>query len=895
MSTMVGMSALNGRETPSELSPQPSIYTSNRRARPPPIDTATASDDRIPIGQKVHRRESKGGLRGMFTRNKSEKNIVFSVSEQPALVSPLGSPVTSPISPRLLSPIEDRFFRNFSISNEQSSPVTPGSAKTNRTPSRMNLRSKATKESKPATKSAPKPGSKSTSFEPPPLFQSYPQAIKHARLSASTLSADAVLRIAGHRRSDSGAPEDATEGTGQDQAKAEKKTRTNLKHRRQLSGSFSLSKSDWTEKIFVLVTSGYLLQYSGEGNFDRLPEKMLQLGKDSVAFASDVIPGKHWVLQVSQSMSADGTPIADSRSLLSRLAFRNADYRRAATSLLLVLDSAEEMDCWIALLRKEIEGLGGKKQVTETGSAKVDEKPELKTQPSHRYVIQKPSSDQINGSCSPRSPFDRRPSWTPHDGIQEEDEGNTSLFLPQHDRLGVFNRPDTGCESVTNSASSYEHRRDSLNRLSYCSSGQRTRVSSPATSPTRDSTSTMDEFPPLSLDTARPRPNASEISERRRSLQVLQSLPNPISQIATPQQMLRNPSYHLPPRTLRHTPSAPNFSVPVSSSKRFSSKPPTPESPLLPSLMNTNIAETPKRSKKGPPTALSVARPLSPVMDTASPKRGAGMVSSSESSYPAPSRRRASAIDIPSVSSSRTARSNSRSPSQRRRASRDSRTSRRVSSFMPTHGLEVQNTEIRRRSSLQTFLQPSPPMESNGVCESIFPPTIPLSPKPSQDEASESVRETEWERDPLALPPLLELPQSDSPHLSLRPHSMIVNSQDRQATAPEIDKSNSRTTSPRPPRQRPTSTLGPALHSKPSHQSDMGPPRSKNGRGVVTNRRSLPALMRGAPPAPPPNCALPPLPPSRATTPLPAGRTLTSIRVKSPEPSVGRDVGIKVY
>ena len=85
-----------------------------------------------------------------------------------------------------------------------------------------------------------------------------------------------------------------------------------------------------------IVLSRYLLQYSGDGSFDRLPEKMMQLGKDSVAFASDVLPGKHWVLQISQAMDADGAPTADSRSLFSRLSFRGADYRRTTTSILLV-------------------------------------------------------------------------------------------------------------------------------------------------------------------------------------------------------------------------------------------------------------------------------------------------------------------------------------------------------------------------------------------------------------------------------------------------------------------------------------------------------------------------------------------------------------------------------
>lgn len=62
-------------------------------------------------------------------------------------------------------------------------------------------------------------------------------------------------------------------------------------HQKQLSIPFT--KVEWTRKIFILVTSGYLLQYASAGSFDRVPEKMMKLGKDSVAFASDAIPGKH--------------------------------------------------------------------------------------------------------------------------------------------------------------------------------------------------------------------------------------------------------------------------------------------------------------------------------------------------------------------------------------------------------------------------------------------------------------------------------------------------------------------------------------------------------------------------------------------------------------------------
>jgi len=84
----------------------------------------------------------------------------------------------------------------------------------------------------------------------------------------------------------------------EDQAEAKKiaakKTEKSKRHRRHLSGS--ISKADWTEKIYVLVTSGYLMQYAAEGPFDRIPEKMLQLSKDSVVFASDAIPGELFVL-----------------------------------------------------------------------------------------------------------------------------------------------------------------------------------------------------------------------------------------------------------------------------------------------------------------------------------------------------------------------------------------------------------------------------------------------------------------------------------------------------------------------------------------------------------------------------------------------------------------------
>ncbi|KAJ8071748.1 hypothetical protein OCU04_002064 [Sclerotinia nivalis] len=913
MSVILGIGSLGDKDSNGESSL--SSNTLSRRIRPPPINTSSLEEGRVPLRcPKIQRKESKGGLRGMFSRNKPEKNVVSPVPEGNKSASPLTSP--TPLSPKLMSPITspvgDGFFRKFGAGNttDLTSPTTPATpGNTTGTPSRLNLRSKSAKDSKTAAKPAPKTSPKATVFDPPPLFQSYPQSVKHARLSASTLSADAIIRMSNHKRNISLRDEIAqTTETGPDEKK------TVIKHDRRRSGS--ISKGEWTQKIFVLVTSGYLLQYSGDGNFDRLPEKMIQLGKESVAFASDVIPGKHWVLQVSQSMSADGVPTSDSRSLLSRLAFRSADYRRNATSLLLVLDSAEEMDSWIAVLRKEIETLGGKKQITEIGTVKTDEKtPELKSQPSHRYLVQRRGSDQVSNPCSPpQNPYDRRPSWQQQEGQiigelalpwstprerraswqkpegQNIDKTSPTGFLPPWSLNEAQNeasiRPLTGCGSVTNSASSYEQNleglRDSINRLSYCSSDQRTRISSPATSPARDSTSTMEDLPPLSLETVRVRPNAADIVERRRSLQALQGSRDPIPQISphlqTPQQTLRHSNYGTSTRVMRSpSPATPNFSVPVSSSKRFSTRSPVPERrPSLPAMNTTVDAE--KRSKKGPPTALSVARPLSPVMDTTSPKRVPIPVTSMETSHRPVALNKSSTVDT-------RPRFPGKSPIKKRQ-SKELRSTRRVSSFMPSNNaLEVRNKDLRRHSSMQAVGQTTSPLESNGSCASKFPE--PLSPKLTHDESFENIRESDCDSLPTLqesslqaqpLPTLPEIPIKQNPQR--RPRSMLASS-GHQSTIVE-DLSNT------PRRKRPSSlaptTLSPTLIYKASH-SDLGPPRFRSGRSV-SSKRSLPALMHGAPPAPPPDCALPPLPPGSATT--------TSRKSPSALVNSRREIGVRV-
>ncbi|KAL8680172.1 MAG: hypothetical protein Q9224_006967, partial [Gallowayella concinna] len=102
--------------------------------------------------------------------------------------------------------------------------------------------------------------------------------------------------------------------------------------------------------------------YAGEGSFDRLPEKIMPIGRESAAFASDAVPGKHWVLQVSHASDENGNPkIDNSWSFLKRFGLGGDLKRCSASNLLLVMDDPKELDAWLSVVRKEIESWGGQR------------------------------------------------------------------------------------------------------------------------------------------------------------------------------------------------------------------------------------------------------------------------------------------------------------------------------------------------------------------------------------------------------------------------------------------------------------------------------------------------------------------------------------------------------
>ncbi|KAH8912803.1 hypothetical protein BR93DRAFT_871343, partial [Coniochaeta sp. PMI_546] len=589
-----------------------------RRLRPADLDISTGDERRIPLrAEKLNRRESRLGLRNIFGRQKAGGD-----EDVPAIkdIPGRGGGIRASVAqfgnwPYSLHGHKSEITLPFLGQSSQLRPKTP--------PGSDHLKHK---KSTSAVKALPSPkSSQRAAWDPPPLFQAYPQAIRHVQLPACTLSAEAIIRLYGPKGSSS--LRDGFAATVAEDATGDKTEKTKKRHRRNTSASSF--KGDWTTKIYVLVTSGYLLQYAGEGSFDRLPEKMLHLGKDSAAFASDVIPGRHWVLQVSSVMAADGATATHSSSIFSRLPFRGPE-KKQTSDFLMVFESAEDMESWIVILRREIEALGGKKSLSETGKPKIDDKIlHLKAQPSQRTLVVR-DPDRFSKVLPQGIPWDH-PGTLADPGIR--------LSAAESDIARDQSFDDTSTASgVSQDGRQLDGLRDSTHRLSYISSGQRTVVtstgSSPACSPVRDSFGSQLEDSPGTdslhegQSWPRPRPNASAILDRRQSMQavnhlaemrVVSSATRPLSTTHSNswQQTSSSVSYGMPA-----PPVIPNFSVPHSVGKRFSLSMQPPLDPTLSSSMSMqqNLGIV-RPGRRPPPTALSInPRPLSLVVDQPSPE-----------------------------------------------------------------------------------------------------------------------------------------------------------------------------------------------------------------------------------------------------------------------------------
>lgn len=864
----------------------------NRRLRPPDLETMGLGDEnRTPLRpntERPRRRDSK--LLGLFSRQKSTADLPMPQPQPQPAFSSSARELELPPRGGLRASLAEISHWPYALQSTRSeaalldptipSQLSPSPAHHRPPPPPKPIRSPSFKNNSMPVPNPPSlPPARSTrgalaTWDPPPLFQGYPQAIRYIELPACTQSAEAILRMNGR------GPADQTEAVP-DRTRDKGKRR----HRRASSGNFL--KADWTTKIYILVTSGYLLQYSGEGSFDRLPEKILPLGKESAAFASDVILGKHWVVQVSASMDSDGTATTDPRaSILSRLPFRGPE-RRQASHFLMVFESAEEMDQWIAILRREIEHLGGKKNLSETGRPKADdERLELRTQASQRTLVLR----DPGRFARPTVLDGDRWGIDEHPNLQD----TQSTILTDSDTATDHQSFDEEM-SATNSTTSHDGRqlenlRDGSNRLSFISSSQRTFLTSegtsPACSPSRTSFSSQIEDGPFSNDglltEAKPRPNAHAILQRRMSMQAANPFADiqmaPQSQSSRPSRTCYLDGTH---QSVTNTYCTRNFSMPHSANKRFSmisSPGSSPEPALELSPHATGLSAPPRpSSKRGPPPTLGFSRPLSMVPDHPSPisppvlrkKNGDNRQWGLGANGPEPR----SIFQIWAQEDS------TKSPFAPQEVAGTDEPTRRASvhalmpSRMPRHS---PNSQSRQQTHINNTLIVTTPEHGSVRPRSFASPGVSARSEtdPQGHSGRAALSAAAFHGSPT--------PQCRSPPRSnvlSRGVGMIDHGYDGDAVKVNFGRvfynDNPQELSPQPP---PPMTEGPP--SRPLPQPPTSQPKQTRQRVVrnstsvqnlrsdfetvaLSRRQSIKHLADGPPPAPPPTCALPPIPSSQ--------------------------------
>lgn len=400
----------------------------------------------------------KMSLFSLFSKPKVEKLRGYA---EPGLDAPSGPP-------RALSNADGRQSRqdvasrlqNINDNHGQSRPTTS--------------RSYASKAARMIAKDSTLPPLQSErqhrSFDPPPLFQVWPQATKHGILGTTTPGPEVVLTRPKSRISTSNlfvpGSDSLTLHTPGNRSSIESRVTVKTQLRHMPSGSFA--HPSLPRKLVVLVTSGYLLQYAETGSNDRLPEKILELGKDSAAYACDLIPGKHHVLQVSQTVHQKGAPAPHSHSIFSKIGLRNHATRRAASDFLLVMSNADEMDEWMQMIRKEIETQGGKRARSNSSTTrpKTGQTPKVDLQKtpsqSHRYNVVRSPHGPTAVSTPDLERFPSNLSFRAQDAVQlsgqspsreEERPTKADSEHPKTDIEPAAPRPRAGSDAPSVSSS----------------------------------------------------------------------------------------------------------------------------------------------------------------------------------------------------------------------------------------------------------------------------------------------------------------------------------------------------------------------------------------------------------------------------------------------------------
>ncbi|KAL4938931.1 hypothetical protein BDV06DRAFT_45531 [Aspergillus oleicola] len=524
--------------------------------RPRPSDYDSSKAERIPLQpERVKRQSSRSSLRHIFSRDKTARksgdNRLSGIEEIQNTVNQAPIEEAAPLSP---TP-EEACDTPRAAADSTTTPATP--SKPSNPP-----RSKLQAKHRAKTDSDDPPPAEDVAWKPPPLFKAYPQGLKHATLPAPVLSGDSIMRLhttfkarGANLHDDKQANRPANEEPSEDHTTRNKKLdKENQKYLRALSDN--IEKGEWTQKIYVIATAGYILQYAGDGKHDRLPEKMLLLGPKSVAFASDAIPGKHWVLQVSQGSEEDSSTSStdSSRPLFSRFGFHRSHARRLARNLLLVFNDPEEMSSWLLAVRAQIEARGGKKYVSERVYDEGMES-QLRSTPSMRQMVKKDPNRFSAVFLQPRQSmnFDERES-------SAGDQSRRSSYISVQRRSIVMHPPP---ESRGSASTAQTDATEEPTRF-YAAIGS---PPIPDGSVISETASTMTG--PTSPTFSTPRKRQSMFLPQARNSEAAEV---PRAQSTVPDSHVRSAS-----------PPAPNFSVPLFS-RRFAARQDIPHVSNLPSL-----------------------------------------------------------------------------------------------------------------------------------------------------------------------------------------------------------------------------------------------------------------------------------------------------------------------
>lgn len=409
---------------------------------------------------------SKGGFRAFFGRKLTKANASSTIIPPPESISQAG-----------MSLAEQDATSTGSIAGERSNRQM--------LTSRGRIR-KASRATAAAHSKASDAQSTVTVWEIPPLFEAYPQAVKHAYLPVPLVPVEQILRRDEFER-DTKLRQGRKQSAGSAGTNDSSPSKT---ERVRLDQAAANLISHWTHKIFVLVESGYILQYAAKGSYDRMPEKILSLERDSAVFVSDAIPGKHWVLQVSHRLKPIEAGSANASGAVSRKpSLKGPLARKVVRNILLVLHSAEERECWMSTIRKQIQILGGNPIA-----------PEAHIREQTAEATRQPSMDSCltvvdPGRLTPSNPFglsppgffgNRRRNKPPRPVVEDGTGHHWPLLRPSS---------STGSSSTTmlsDDQVQLERLRDEFDSSSWSSALSTSRGTSPATSPTGD------EFSPYS-------------------------------------------------------------------------------------------------------------------------------------------------------------------------------------------------------------------------------------------------------------------------------------------------------------------------------------------------------------------------------------------------------------